>query len=60
MVVGLGVCGGEVVEEGVEDVFRVGFSGRFLRLNGADMRRLWRGKSLPQRAQRGAKFFGAE
>ena len=47
VVVGLGVGGGEVVEENVEEkvedvvrgrVFGEGLSGRFLRLSGADMR----------------------
>jgi hypothetical protein len=39
----------------------VGFSGRFLRLSGADMRGLWRGKSLPQRRKgRGEEQFSSK
>ena len=40
----------------------VGFSGRFLRLSGADMRGLWRGKSLAERrkGRGGAQSFWDE
>jgi len=39
----------EVREVGVENVVRGGLSGRFFGLSGADMRGLWREKSLAER-----------
>ena len=61
VVVGLGVSGGEVVEEGVEDVVRRGVFGEILAAErGGHAGRMKEEEftAKAQRARRGAKFLG--